>query len=381
MKTSFISPTYIALLILALASLLSGCAAPAQQAAPATATKTNRSTEGAVSWQEEWEQLARDARKEGNVTLYAMFTAPTRTALIQVFKQTYGIDLDVTIGRATEIPERALRENRAGLNLADVVIAGRSTALTTLNPAGLLTSLEPLLLLPEVKDPEVWWQKKLPYLEDNTTLAFNAYVQTPMVVNTDMVKQGELSSMKDLLNPRWKGKITINDPTVGGQGLSWFSVFSELLGYDFMRALAKMDPAFTADRRLHVEWVAKGKYPVGLAPMDAELAEFIKAGAPLGAIIPEEGSYLSHGAGVVSFFAKAPHPNAAKLFINWLLSREGQVIYSRAEGTQTSRVDVPTDHLAHIKVRQPGIKYVLDNPSLQPEKQKMVREIFGPLLK
>ncbi|MBI4334162.1 MAG: extracellular solute-binding protein [Chloroflexi bacterium] len=378
-KTLCILPAFILLLSL----LLTACAPKEATEAPASATKekVKSSGETAPAWQSEWDQLVSEAKKEGNIALYAMFTPPTRTALTAAFKQKYGIDLEVTVGRNAEIAEKLLRENRAGLNYADVVIAGKGSAFEVYNPAGLLTTLDPLLLLPEVKDPAAWWQGKLPHLEDTTTLAFIAYVQPPMVVNTDMVKPAELSSLKDLLNPGWKGKITMNDPSAGGTGFSWFAVFSEILGYDYMRSLARMDVVFINDRRLQVEWVARGKYPLGLATMEAEVTEFTKLGAPLRPVIPQEGSYLTHGAGVVSVFAKAPHPKAAKLFVNWLLSREGQTIYSRAEGNQSARVDVSTDHLPSDKVREPGRKYFLEDLRLRPEKQKMVKEIFGPLLK
>ena len=77
---------------------------------------------------------------------------------------------------------------------------------------------------------------------------------------------------------------------------------------------------------------------------------------------------------------KAPHPNAAKVFINWILSKEGQIFYSRALGVQSARLDVPTDFQDPLSVRQPGIKYF--NASTEevllsePEHRKIIIEIF-----
>ncbi|MBI4334314.1 MAG: extracellular solute-binding protein [Chloroflexi bacterium] len=367
---------------------LAGCAIreAAQVPAPASEIKVKTGTEATPAWQEEWEQLVREAKKEGTVVIYTAFGSSERTALVMAFKQKYGMDLDITQGRGGEVAEKLIRENRAGLNLADVIIAGGSSLTINTKPTGLLGPLEPLLLLPEVKDPQAWWDKKLPFVDrEKTIFQFISYVNAPITVNTGMVKAGDIVYMRDILNPRWKGNITMNDPTLVGAGLNWFTMFSELLGYDFMRAFARMEPMIIADRRLVVEWIARGKYPVGIAATDAFVAEFVALGAPIAPIVPKEGTWIGAGAGVLSVAAKAPHPNAAKLFINWLLSREGQTIYGKAQGTPSNRMDVATDHLPPIKIRQPGVNYVStdDEESLLalPQKQKVAREIFGPLLK
>ncbi|MBI4332106.1 MAG: extracellular solute-binding protein [Chloroflexi bacterium] len=379
----------VATLFIPLFLALTGCATreAAQVPLPTIEMKVKTGTEATPAWQEEWEQLVREAKKEGTVVIYAAFGSPERTALVMAFKQKYGVDLDITQGRGGEVAEKIIRENRAGLNLADVIIAGGSSLTINTKPAGVLGPLEPLLLLPEVKDPQVWWDKKLPFLDkENTIFEFLGYVNAPITINVDMVKAGDIVSMRDVLNPGWKDKIVMDDPTiVGGAGINWFSRFSELLGYDFMRAFARMEPVITRDRRLAVEWIARGKYPVGVAASDGFVAEFVALGAPIAPIVPKEGTWISAGAGVVSIAAKAPHRNAAKLFINWLLSPEGQTIYSKAQGTPSNRVDVATDHLPPYKIRQAGVNYVSTNDEESllalPQKQKEAREIFGPLLK
>lgn len=103
--------------------------------------------------------------------------------------------------------------------------------------------------------------------------------------------------------------------------------FGPILGLDFMRALSQQDPIIVRDNRIAAEWLTKEKYPFGLnCSIEANLAEYRRQGIPvppLKAVTPEEGGYLTAGGQVISFFDKAPHPNAARVFINRLLFREG----------------------------------------------------------
>lgn len=139
------------------------------------------------------------------------------------------------------------------------------------------------------------------------------------------------------------------------------------------------------DERLQVEWVARGRYPLGVAASSDIVTEFLKAGAPLAEVTPVEGTYVTSGSGAVAFVEKAPHQNAAKIFINWLLSREGQTIFSKAMGRQSAREDVPTDFLLPSRIRQPGGKYVRTDDEewrlAMPKKFEIAREIFGQLMK
>lgn len=159
-----------------------------------------------------------------------------------------------------------------------------------------------------------------------------------------------------------------------------------IMDLDFHRQLAKQDLIITRDPRAHVEWVARGKYPIVMAPHVDAVADFQKAGAPLKWISPKEGAYLSAGAsGTLSYFDRAPHPNAAKIFVNWFMTREGLTVFSKAVLTQSARRDVPTDFLYPEGIRDPAVKYFDSNTEEALEKQlamvKIALEIYGPLLK
>lgn len=219
--------------------------------------------------------------------------------------------------------------------------------------------LDDALILPEVKDPKAWWSGSLLWVDrKHFSLAFNAYSLPAYAINTEMVKPEELKSYRDLLDPKWKGKIIINDPTIAGIGEKGLSFVLVTMGVDFVKDLAKQEPFIVRDQRLQVEWLAQRKFPIGLFCKSDPIAEFVKAGAPIKELIPIEGQALTSGSGNLPLVDGAAHPYAASLFINWLLSKEGQILFSKASLVQSAREDIPTDYLDPVKLRQPGVKYM-----------------------
>lgn len=341
-------------------------------------------------WQVKWEKTLSEARREGKLVIFAGGSVQEgQYAMQKALNDRYKINLDLewNTGRSSDIMFRLFAERRAGLYTADVTFKGNTTTVNEFKPAKILDYLEPQLLLPEVLDPKAWWEGGLPWVDkDKMILAMSASPELPISINTKLVKEEEIKSYLDLLNPKWKGKIVMDDPTVGGAANSWFmSANSKVMGSDFMRKMAGMDITIIRNKRLEVEWLAQGKYPVGIGLESALLLQFIKEGAPIKLITPKEGTYLTSSSSNLALIDKAPHPNAARVFINWLLTREGQTIYQNATGNHSARVDVPTDNIHPLRVRQAGVKYfnTIDEEYLQtgPEQTRMAQEIFGPMLK
>jgi len=213
-------------------------------------------------------------------------------------------------------------------------------------------------------------------------LMFLAGPQYAITINTKLVKSDELKSYRDLLNPKWKGKIAWYDPTVAGAGQMAFVGLANLMDIQFLRDLGKQYLIFTRDLRLQVEWVARGKYPIGIGVKPESVAEFIQAGAPISNNPVAEGTY-TYTAGI-ALMKNAPNPNAAKLFLNWLVSRDGQIVASKAYGSQSAREDIPTDFLGRFEVRKPGVKYLqVDRIIVQKGKEyeKLAQEMWGQLIK
>lgn len=343
-----------------------------------------------ADWQTNWEKTLEGAKREGKIVIIAGGSIQDGQYAIQkALNARYGFKLDMewNTGRSSDILFRLFAERRAGLYTADVTFKGNTTTVNDLKPAKVLDYLEPQLILPELLDPKVWWESKLPWVDkDKMIFAMAASPELPISFNTTLVKAEDIKSYQDLLNPKWKGKIVMDDPTVGGAANSWFqSANSMILSTDYMRQLAKMDITIIRNKRLEVEWVAQGKYPIGIGLESAVLLQFIREGASIQLITPREGTYLTSSSSNLALIDKAPHPNASRLFINWLLTREGQQIYQDATGNHSTRVDVSTGNIHPLRVRQEGIKYfntiseeyLLSNP----EQTRIATEVFGPLLK
>ena len=181
-------------------------------------------------------------------------------------------------------------------------------------------------------------------------MAFNGIPQSYFQYNTKLVNPGQIKSYWDFLDPRWKGKIVTLDPTMRGSvsGILQFIFHNPKLGVEFLRRfLSELELTATRDFRLLVDWLAVGKFSISaLAPPNqVGIYEAKKLGLPVEIFDAEnfkEGIPLSTAGGNMALFKNAPHPNAAKLAINWLLSREGQTAYQRKNpNTNSLRIDIP----------------------------------------
>lgn len=386
-ETPTMKKGYILLALVMVIVVLLSCApqpSPAQkETQPPEPVKTGAPT--GEAWRAEWDKVVAAAKLEGKVTTYGIRSPTARDAIIKAVKDNYGIDVEFTAGRGSDIATKLLQERRAGLFLGDVYMGGTTTMMNEFKPAGVLDPIEPILMLPEVRDPKVWWNGDLVWIDkDKTALAFSVFVSQRIARNTDITKSEELMTYKDLLNPKWKGKIVFNDPTVSGTGERWFRVVREIMGTDYMRELAKQQPFINRDERLQVEWVARAKYPIGIALKKEIITEFQNAGAGIIEYIPDEGSGMSSGSDNVGLINRAAHPNAAKVFINWLLTKEGATIFSEGSGNLSARLDVPRGHVDPVMIPDPKKKYLFSDQEefllKAPADQKVAKEIFGPLI-
>jgi iron(III) transport system substrate-binding protein len=320
------------------------------------------------AWMPDWERTVAEARKEGVVSVYTLWRPETRIALTAAFKDEFGINAELTpFGRGSEMVARVQTEKRAGMNLVDVMGSGVGTLLA-LKPEGLLAPIEPFLMLPEVTDANNWTGGRFPYLDkDKQLVGMIASLQRFIMYNTSMIKKGEITSYKDLLKPQYKGQITLNDPTVTGPGTQLMTHLSIHLGNlndakEYLKQLVKQQEAvIQRDHRLHVESVARGKFAIGVAPLPDILAQFMKEGAPVDVVIAKEGVNVTPAAGCFCMPVQVSHPNAAKVFVNWLLTREGQTIFARSFGNPSRRIDVSTEGFLSIFVPQAGEKLYWDD--------------------
>lgn len=372
-------------IVLTLALLLSACGRPAETgptAAPPAAKSPGAVTKAA--WEQKWDETLAAAKAEGTVTIYSSNTPETRQKVGEAMKAKFGIQVEwVTGGGSNELVQKILAERNAKLYNADAMIGGTMSAMNFLKPAGALEPLEPYFILPEVTDTTKWFQGKLWWVDkEKTHLAYAAIAMPGIVINTDMVKREEMASYRDLLNPKWKGKILMDDPSTGGPGNSWVTAIGyNILDNSFLEELAKQEPFFHTEKRTEHEWISRGKYPVLVGGSTDTLFELKSAGiSNLDSISPREGTWLSQSNGAISMINKAPHPNAARVLFNWILSSEGQAVVCRGQGLQSARIDVPTDWVDTFSLRQPGVKYAdainLESQLKKSEYATLAKKIF-----
>ena len=170
---------------------------------------------------------------------------------------------------------------------------------------------------------------------------------TPSIYyNTQLVKPQEVRSYNDLLDPKWKGRIGLRDPRVPGGGLAMWAFLLDMKGEEYIRKLAQQEMFVSRNARQIADALAKGNLALTIGVGYRDFDAFLDANLPVKHLPTlKEGSYVSGGNGIVGILKNAPHPNAAKVFFNWLLSREGQELHGKTAQQPTRRLDVDTKGL------------------------------------
>ena len=312
-----------------------------------------------AAWEEDWDRTLAAAQHEGAIRLNTTAQSQTQAAIVQGLKAKYGLNVEALTAPTSQMAERMLRERRAGLYLVDVTQGGSTTLMGIVKPVGALDSLDGIIIRPDVLDPKVWFGGELLWInKEHQMIIAMGEPESTILINTNLVKPGEVKGYKDLINPKWKGKIVTRDLSTGG-GSKWMcaAVQQGILDWNYMQQLANLEPVVLRDERLQVDWVVQGKMAIAVG-MSGQLAQqMIDVGAPVQRMIPAEGTYLSSSAGSFAFINKAPHPNAAKIYINYLLTQEGQTILSKALPLGSRRLDVPNDHVPLMSRLVTGFNY------------------------
>jgi iron(III) transport system substrate-binding protein len=292
----------------------------------------------------EWDKVVEAAKKEGKVVVSLPASNELRAGIEKLFEKRYGIDVEPIVGRASTVVRKMIDEAKAGVRYTDLHMGGSESIVTSMLPEGIVDPLEPYMILPEVKDPKQWWGGHI-WVDNAKKFAYCtlAYQPEPLWFNSQLMKAENVRSFDDLLDEKLKGKIGFLDPRTPGAGASLWSYMREVKGEDYLRKLVGQKLALSRDQRVLAEILAKGNIAFVLGLSYYSYAPFIKAGLPVAQLpTPAEGMYVAGGSGHLVVLKNAPHPNAAKVFINWFLSREGQDVYTRAMHQSTRRLDVDT---------------------------------------
>jgi iron(III) transport system substrate-binding protein len=291
------------------------------------------------------------AKKEGSVTWYTtqiidQFARPAADA----FEKKYGVKVNYVRADAAEGVLRIINESRAGHVEADLV-DGTDTQ-------GLIKEGDVLDYMPDSAkelpsqfvDPRHHW------------VATNLYVYA-IGFNTDLVPKGtEPKSYEDLLDPKWKGKMTWSSRSSTTSAPGFIGIVTAAMGEEkahaYLRELAKQNiTPLTESARQVLDQVIAGEYSIALEIVNSHAAISAAKGAPVGWTQPQPSEAVFS---VLSMTKAAPHPNAAKLLFDFLVGPDGQKLYRDADY-------IPVDPAVPPK-----------DPSLRPGGDKFKAMYFSP---
>ncbi len=312
----------------------------------------------------EWNKTVEAANREGKLVVSIPTSAELRKEFESGFRAAFpGIELELSVARGGANINKVVEEHSAGVRDIDVHVGGTVSIVTGLLAQNLLEPLTPMMMLAEVKEAKNWWAGHLwADRAKKYVYSFTAYMTETAWYNSTLVRPEEIATYDDLLNPKWKGKIAILDPRTAGSGESTWAFLWKIKGEPFLTKLAAQQMVVGRNLRQLAEMVARGKCALSMGLSYYTYLPFVKSGLPVKPIRAiKEGFYASSGSGNLVVIKDNAHPNAAKVFVNWLLSREGQTAFTRALGQPTRRLDVDTKwtrEFGHVAAKE----------SLTPEK-------------
>jgi ABC-type Fe3+ transport system substrate-binding protein len=315
--------------------------------------------------QSQWNEIVEAAKREGTVVVIGPQGSETRDALVQGFQRKYPeIKVEHSGGRSAST--QAHRGAKSERYSVDLLVQGTTTVITGLMSVKAVIPIHSYLVGPNTRDASTWLNKKFSFADEagQYNMVMSVYILPPFVYNPTMMSPNEIKSWTDLLAPKWKGKMAARDPRLAGGGLAiatfWYA--SPKLGKDFIQKLfGAQDIAVSRDDRQLLDFVGQGKYPLAIGPSEVLAKEFIAKGLPVRQFNPEalqEGALTTAGNGALSIPKNPPHPNALKVYIDYLLSKEGQSEWSKAIGFASLRQDVPRDHVAKYLIPKEGVQYL-----------------------
>jgi iron(III) transport system substrate-binding protein len=340
-------------------------------------------------WQEKWKKTLTEAKKEGRVVVYGPPGDRIRNALVENFRKSFpDLNIEYSGAPGAEQATKIRAERDGGIYSLDVFLSGVSTITKFLKPLKALDPIGPLLILPEVAEPKHWRGARFHFgdQEDQFNLIFVSMVSPKLIYHPGQVKREDVDQLGKLVDPKWKGKMVTHDPLGPGPGRSYYRHVWVALGPEKATEHLRRVRAQTVidrDQRRAIESVAKGKYAIFVAPSSGVLEQLRPRGIKFSVLeeFKDIGGHITGSFGSLAAINRGPHPNAAAVFINWLLTKEGQLVWSKAMNAVSRRVDVPTDHLPTYSIPKPGGRYWdSDSEEAQTqtvEEERILKELFG----
>jgi iron(III) transport system substrate-binding protein len=307
-------------------------------------------------------------KKEGEIIVYHSINRKVLKQLAKAFGKKYGVKVRATRKTTGGINKMVAAERLAGVLRCDILSAGDPTLFKTWRKQGVLASYIPSgqsAFYKGTADPDGYSHPA------RRTFASIGYSKKAMK-GID-----HPTGWKDLLHPRFKGKIGIIDPRTSGPGRYWLAAMVKHYGWEYIEAIAQQEPIMIKSSSSAALNLISGEVAMTIPGSEHGLTKRVNKGEPVGVIYPEEGSIVKTSR--VAMCANAPHPNLAKLWLEYETGQEGQGLISKFGAYITVRPDVAVAH------KRP--KGVLDDENLLkiPEdyvakNKKTQRKKFGEIV-
>ena len=282
-------------------------------------------------------ELIAAAKKEGKLAFYTAMDLAFAQQYGKMFEEKFGIAVRVERSGAERIFTRIGQEYSANIHAVDVV--------NTADAAHCIVWKRNGWLAPYLPEEVAKHFDKRYYDPDGLNVTTRILV-SPIAYNTNMVKQEEApKSFADLLDPKWAGKLVKGHPAYSGTIMNATFQIARDLGWDYFEKLAKQRVMQVQSATDTPKKIALGERAVMVDGAGYLVIRQKEAGDPVEIVYPTEGTPLAAGPSAV--FKNAPNPNAARLFQNWMHTREGQQII----------VDAARQYSAHAQtVEKPGVR-------------------------
>ena len=321
----------------------------------------------------EWDAVVKKAEEEGQVAVYATDSIGNAQMIWGAFQKRYPkIKLiGTSVGRGSDLFPKLFGERRAGKFLADIFLGAPSAIYLNLYRAQVIEPIPPMLVHPSVTDLSKWWMGKHHYIDGEGQYIFmyeSALYGPPIAFNTNLVNEKQIKSAWDLVQPQWKGKYQALQigPTQGSTALTYVYHHPQLGPKFIERVYRDMEPTMFRDIRQGTDWLSQGKF--ALCFMCRRIDRAAMQGLPVAELNPydiEEKPGLGSGSGALALINRHPHPNGAKVFINWFLSLEGQIAFRQANTDElrvgSLREDLPQEILPPLAKRRKDKDYLWIN--------------------
>jgi iron(III) transport system substrate-binding protein len=316
-------------------------------------------------------QLVEAARREGSVVWYTSVDLSVAQSLAKAFTEKYGVQVEVNRNGSERICAQFMKEADTGVHAADVVHTSDASNFIEMKEKGYLTPYRPAAAdrfiaayHDRMIDPDNQW------FGMRITLYNISY-------NPNLVRPEEApTSWKELGDPRYRGKLVVAHPSYSGIALTYIHTLLNLYGWDYFRAIAATDPLIVQSAIDVTNKVVGGERAIGAGSNDYSNYAQIKKGQPIKQLQPSEGVPFILSPQAIA--KSAPHPNAAKLFVEYALSREGQGFLVNEGGLYSVREDVPLpdDHppLKEMKILFPDPQEIVKT---RADILRQFSEIFG----